>query len=111
MFGILFVIASDGRGWDHVSVSRRDRCPTWEEMEEVRGHFFLDAECAVQFSPPRDSERVNQHPYCLHLWRDQTNEVALPPTILVGVPDRPLSADEQRVVNEKEAQFGIRKPQ
>jgi hypothetical protein len=26
------VIASDGMGWDHVSVSLKDRCPTWEEM-------------------------------------------------------------------------------
>ena len=26
----LFCIASDGAGWEHVSVSRSDRCPTWE---------------------------------------------------------------------------------
>jgi hypothetical protein len=24
----LTVVASDGLGWEHVSVSRRDRCPT-----------------------------------------------------------------------------------
>ena len=27
-----FVIASDGMGWDHVSVSLKKRCPIWSEM-------------------------------------------------------------------------------
>ena len=32
---LLAVIASDGDGWDHVSVSHRARCPKWDEMEYV----------------------------------------------------------------------------
>ena len=29
------IIASWGGGWEHVSVSLRNRCPTWEEMCRV----------------------------------------------------------------------------
>ncbi|MCX8016968.1 MAG: hypothetical protein N2690_03550, partial [Rhodocyclaceae bacterium] len=32
----LRVIASHEDGWEHVSVSRPDRCPTWEEMCRVK---------------------------------------------------------------------------
>src|SRR4051812_15791946 len=35
----LLVIASVDAGWDHVSVSTRDRTPTWDEMERVRKLF------------------------------------------------------------------------
>jgi hypothetical protein len=28
----LFVIASNGMGWEHVSVSLPNRCPNWREM-------------------------------------------------------------------------------
>lgn len=78
------IIASDGAGWDHVSVSLQHRCPTWEEMETVRGWFFEDHETVIQFSPPRDANRVNFHPYCLHMWRNQKESVSMPPSILVG---------------------------
>ena len=73
----LMVVASDGGGWDHVSVSRKDRCPTWQEMEYVRDLFFQPDETVVQFSPPRD-ERINVHENCLHMWRNQAEAVALP---------------------------------
>lgn len=78
------IISSDGAGWDHVSVSLPSRCPSWNEMEIVRGWFFENDETVIQFSPPRNSERVNYHEYCLHMWRNQNEAVALPPTILVG---------------------------
>ncbi len=38
--GNLHVLASDGGGWDHVSVSRVNRCPNWPEMEYVKRLFF-----------------------------------------------------------------------
>jgi hypothetical protein len=80
----VFVIASDQLGWEHVSVSRRDRCPTWEEMCQVKDLFWDADDCVVQYHPPR-SEYVNNHKNCLHLWRP-THGVALPmpPAILVG---------------------------
>lgn len=42
------VIASDGLGWEHVSVSRRDRCPTWGEMCQVKDLFWGSQDCVVQ---------------------------------------------------------------
>lgn len=80
---VLHVMASDGGGWDHVSVSLSHRCPTWEEMCYVASLFFRDSETLVQFRAKR-SEYVNYHPYCLHWWRRQAVEHELPPSIFVG---------------------------
>jgi hypothetical protein len=71
----LNVIASCGGGWDHVSVSRPDRCPTWGEMDWVKRQFFHDDETAVQYHV-HTGQKINNHPYCLHLWRPQTVEEA-----------------------------------
>lgn len=80
----LRVIASDGGGWDHVSVSLIDRCPTWDEMCFVKDFFFEPEETVVQYHP-KASEYVNCHPYCLHLWRpNDGREIITPPTIYVG---------------------------
>lgn len=79
-----FAIASDGLGWEHVSVSRSDRCPTWDEMCQVKELFWDDSDCVVQYHPPK-SQYVNNHPYCLHLWRQAGSEFPAPATILVGV--------------------------
>lgn len=90
----LQVIASDGlvvpdehqalAGWEHVSVSLPDRCPTWAEMCRIKELFWDDEDTVVQFHPPR-SQYVNNHPYCLHLWRPLHAAIPLPPSILVGV--------------------------
>ena len=72
------VIASWGGGWEHVSVSLARRCPTWEEMCMVKGIFWGEEECVVQFHPPR-SEYVNRHPYCLHLWKKIGEDYETPP--------------------------------
>lgn len=79
----VLIVASDGMGWEHVSVSRRDRCPTWDEMCQVKSLFWDASDCVVQFHPPQ-SEYVNNHPNCLHLWRQAGGDFQLPPSILVG---------------------------
>lgn len=79
----LFVIASWGLGWDHVSVSRSGRCPDWEEMCRVKDAFFEPEECVIQFHPPK-SRYVNMHPFCLHLWRPQNVELPMPDPLMVG---------------------------
>jgi len=76
---VLCVIASDGRGWDHVSVHCEGRTPTWEEMHWVKRLFWRDDETVVQYHPPKHLY-VDQHPYTLHLWKDQSSENPLPPT-------------------------------
>lgn len=82
-FGKLIIIASDGENWEHVSVSRNDRCPTWEEMCQVKDLFWDEQETVIQFHPPK-SEYINQHLYCLHLWKPIGEVIKTPPKILVG---------------------------
>lgn len=78
------IIASDGLGWEHVSVSLPTRCPTWEEMCRIKSLFWDDEDCVVQYHPKRSSY-VNNHPYCLHMWRPTFVEMPMPDPILVGV--------------------------
>lgn len=80
----LGVQASDGMGFEHVSVSLRDRCPTWEEMCFVKDLFWDDEDCVIQYHPPK-SEYINCHPYVLHLWRPINAEIPRPPKFLVGI--------------------------
>jgi hypothetical protein len=42
-------------------------------MAFVKRLFFRDDETAMQLHVPA-SDHVNQHPYCLHLWRPQADE-------------------------------------
>lgn len=84
--GRMTVIATDGMGltnWEHVSVSLPDRCPTWDEMCRVKGLFWDEGDCVVQFHPPK-SDHVNNHRFCLHLWRQIDAEFPRPPSFLVG---------------------------
>ena len=80
------VIASNGGGWEHVSVSptsrKRKECPTWEEMCAIKDMFFHEEEAVVQYHPPK-SDYVNNHPNCLHLWRPTDCELPRPPAIYV----------------------------
>lgn len=77
-FGAVVIIASWGGGWEHVSVSLKKRCPTWEEMCMIKDIFWGDDECVVQFHPTK-SEYVNAHPYCLHLWKKIGVDFETPP--------------------------------
>ena len=83
----LQVSASDGAGWEHVSVSTPTRTPLWLEMAHVKDVFWDAEDAVIQYHPPH-SEYVNNHPYCLHLWRpNDGREIPLPPSILVGYKD------------------------
>ena len=77
------VIFSWGGGWDHVSVSFTNRCPTWEEMCEAKRMFFHPGETAWEYHP-MESEYVNNHPYCLHIWRCQHSSIPIPPAWMLG---------------------------
>lgn len=79
----LMCIASDGQGWEHVSVSLKNRCPNWPEMCQVKDLFWGEEDCVIQFHPPK-SEYVNCHPNCLHLWRPTNKKILRPPSLLVG---------------------------
>jgi len=89
--GGLLVAVSSGvdheHGWEHVSVSGENRCPTWDEMCWVKDLFWEKHEMAVQYHPP-ESQYVNMHKYCLHIWRPINMTIPMPPLLLVGPPRR-----------------------
>ena len=86
----LFVIASDGAGFEHVSVScsapvkgTKLWIPTWVEMCHIKDLFWDPEDCVVQYHPPK-SEYVNCHKGTLHLWRPIGVEIPRPPAWMVG---------------------------
>lgn len=90
----LSIIASDGLGWEHVSVHAyrrivavsspaQTRTPTWKEMSYVK-RLYWDAEDVVIQFHPRESEYVNCHPHVLHLWRPTNQEIPTPDPLMVG---------------------------
>ncbi len=78
----LVVVASAGAGWDHVSVSRKNRCPNWQEMEHIARLFFCDDEVVMQLHVPA-TDHINIHPHTLHWWRPWDVPIPLPPKIFV----------------------------
>ncbi len=84
-------IASDGNGWEHVSVSLIKRCPTWEEMCFIKGAFWDEEDAVVQYHPPK-SEYVNNYPFCLHLWRPINLSMPMPASLMVGYKDKDVAS-------------------
>lgn len=80
---LMRVFAAAGAGWDHVSVSRKNRCPNWEEMSQIKKLFFHHRETVVQFHVPEE-DHINFHPFTLHMWRSWSQQYELPPSEFVG---------------------------
>jgi len=79
----LKIIAACDSEWEHVSVSRKNRCPNWPEMEFIKRTFFSENEIAMQLHV-EEKEHINVHPYCLHIWKPLKEKIPLPPSIFVG---------------------------
>jgi len=85
---VMLVIIGDGKewertgfalpAWEHVSVSLKNRTPTWEEMEWVREQVFDDSELVLWLSVPR-ADHINIHDNVLHMWRPIGVELPVPP--------------------------------
>lgn len=55
-------------GWlKHISISREDRNPSWEEILEIKEQLFGDIDCMMVL--PKKEDYVNIHKYCFHIWR------------------------------------------
>jgi len=97
----LCIVASGGDDDDDVSVSTTARIPLWREMCFIKDLFWHPQDCVVQFHPP-ETEYVNNHPRCLHMWRNKIMTFPLPPSIMVGIKDlgilNPVSAAAVRKV-------------
>jgi hypothetical protein len=81
----LRIIAASGGGWDHISVSVIDRCPTWDEMEHIAKLFFKEDEVAIQYHVPA-KDYINTHPFVLHWWRPYNKllkKLPMPPKNMV----------------------------
>ena len=58
---------SDGKLWLHVSLSRPNRVPSYDDLVYVKRHWIGDDRKAIMVLPSKD-EHVNLHPYVLHLF-------------------------------------------
>ena len=79
----LHVLISNGDGWEHVSVSRRSRNPSYDDMCWAKSQFWGDDDTVMQLHVPK-SDHINCYQYCLHLWRPTEQEIPRPPSIMVG---------------------------
>lgn len=66
-FGKCYVMVSKDNGLWHMSISRKDRLPNYEEIKYARYAYLPDDIYIAQIFPPT-SEFVNAHQFCLHLW-------------------------------------------
>jgi len=71
------VIASNGLGWEHISVSAEKKTPTWRIMNIIKSMFFEDDEVAMQLHPAK-ADYINNHKHCLHLWRPLNEKIPMP---------------------------------
>jgi hypothetical protein len=67
----------DGREWMHVSCSREDRLPSWDDMKHAKETFVGNDRYAYQVFPPA-SKYVNHHPFVLHMYVALTGKPPLP---------------------------------
>ena len=89
-------------GWEHVSVSTAIRCPTWDEMCFVKDLFWPEEEAVFQLHPPK-SQWISNHPFCLHMWRNEQYPIVMPPPIMVGIKQ------DGEYKNRAEAQAGYQR--
>ena len=71
-------------GWEHLSVSMPNKCPSWEMMCDMKNIFWDEDECCVEYHPKK-SDYVNNHNYCLHIWKPYEEELPIPPVLFVGL--------------------------
>ena len=63
---ITISVNADGpNGW-HLSISGRDRYPSWDEIVDARYRLVPDEVTMALLLPPRE-EWVNAHEFCFHL--------------------------------------------
>lgn len=58
---------NDGKKLWHLSISRSDRYPDWEEIKDARYSLLPLGLTFAQILPPMN-QYTNIHPNCFHLW-------------------------------------------
>jgi hypothetical protein len=64
--GCRVIVSQQAAGW-HLSISRPDRLPSWEEIRDARYALVPDEATMALLLPPR-SEYVNVHEFCMQLY-------------------------------------------
>ncbi len=85
-FRLFLILASDGLGWEHVSISivgNRKELPAWDEMCYIKDLFWDDTDVVVQYHPSKE-EYVN-NANVLHMWSPTDVDIPTPPPVLVGL--------------------------
>ena len=80
------------KGWEHLSVSFKNKIPSWECMQEMKEMFFKDDEECFQLHPKADNY-VNNNEYTLHIWRPVDGHFPIPPSVLVGFRPNHIEED------------------
>jgi len=70
------LVSNDGGLW-HLSISRKDRLPNYDEVKYARYAYLPDDITVAQLFPPK-TDFVNMHQFCLHLWELAAPELWLP---------------------------------
>lgn len=60
------IVSIDAGKW-HLSISKKNESPSYDEIKKARYKFLPDNIYAAQIFPPKN-EFVNIHQYCHHLW-------------------------------------------
>ena len=64
---VLVFVAQESEGW-HLSISRPDKHPSWEEIKQARYDLIPSNVTMAMIFPPPD-EFVNIHEHCFHLFQ------------------------------------------
>lgn len=56
-----------GRRWLHFSISHTFHYPTWDTLRSIK-NWIVGREGVAYQALPKESEYVNAHPNCFHLW-------------------------------------------
>jgi len=78
----MHVIFSSGGGWEHISAKRRNRTPSYADLDRLKREFWPPDAVVMQLHVSA-SDHINDHDHVLHLWRPIDGEIPLPPLIFV----------------------------
>jgi hypothetical protein len=78
------VMISDQMGWKHLSVTNAQKkmLPSWTVLGRLKDLFYGDDEWACQFFPAKE-DYIDDHPFCLHIWKPLDEELPRPSIALV----------------------------
>lgn len=75
MNGCSIFVSPEPSGW-HISIARRDRDPSWDEIATARYRLLPEVPEMVMHLPPMD-EYVNIHAHCFHLYELKRSSLIL----------------------------------